>query len=94
MDSRLTKPGVALVALQCASLVFVLATLVLLPESAQGIGLRTPVGLVVAAFVLSGGLCCMALVLKAMGIEVARRVEEGDSVSTQVASGFSLRRER
>jgi hypothetical protein len=69
----LTLLGVALVALQCAGLVFVMAALVWFPESAEGIRLRSPMGLVVVAFVLSGGMACIALVLKAMGFEVVRR---------------------
>jgi hypothetical protein len=71
--ASLTMLGVALVALQCAGLVFVLAALAWLPESGQGIRMRTPAGLAVSAFALSGGLSCIALVLKAMGFQIVRR---------------------
>jgi hypothetical protein len=71
--ARLTIWGVALVALQCGGLVFVVMALMLFPEAAQSLRLRTPAGLVVTAFILSGGLSCIALVLKAMGLEVVQR---------------------
>lgn len=72
-QASLTLLGVALVALQCAALAFVLAALAWFPESAQGIRMRTPAGLAVSAFALSGGLSCIALVLKAMGFQIVRR---------------------
>lgn len=71
--ATLSVAGVALIALQCAGLIFVIAALAWFPESAQGIRLRTPQGLLVAALVLSGGLSCLGLVLGAMGFDVVQR---------------------